>query len=205
MNRACLKALFSHWRRNPLQLFAFLAGLALATALWSGVQAINSEARASYAAAAATLAEGQFDQIIPPSGGTISQDDFVALRRAGWLVSPVSEGEVRGVRVIGFDPLSSPVNFGIDELEAEEQSLREEGVLYANPETTRGVEDSFDVPLRANSNIVLGITVGDIGVVQQVLGRTHLTRLIVLPEQPLRRPKLHDVTPHLDLQESTLR
>ncbi|MDG1998610.1 MAG: FtsX-like permease family protein [Amylibacter sp.] len=203
MNRACLKALFSHWRRNPLQLFAFLAGLALATALWSGVQAINSEARASYAAAAATLAEGQFDQIIPPSGGTISQDDFVALRRAGWLVSPVSEGEVSGVRIIGFDPLSSPVNFGIDKPELQEQSLLEEGVLYANPETMRDVEDSFDVPLRANSNIVVGMTVGDISVVQQVLGRTDLTRLIVLPEQPLRRPKLHDVTPHLDLQEAS--
>ena len=40
-------------------------GLALATGLWSGVQAINSEARASYDAAAATLGEGQFDQLVP--------------------------------------------------------------------------------------------------------------------------------------------
>ena len=51
----CLRALLSHWWRNPVQLFAYLAGLALATALWSGVQAINSEARASYDAAAKTL------------------------------------------------------------------------------------------------------------------------------------------------------
>jgi len=52
MNRAALSALLSHWRRNPLQLFTLLAGLALATALWSGVQAVNAEARASYDALA---------------------------------------------------------------------------------------------------------------------------------------------------------
>ena len=48
MNRAVLLALLSHWRRAPLQLFTLIAGLALATGLWSGVQAINAEARASY-------------------------------------------------------------------------------------------------------------------------------------------------------------
>ncbi len=58
MTGPTLVALLSHWRRTPVQLFAFLAGIALATALWSGVQAINAEARASYDAAAATLAEG---------------------------------------------------------------------------------------------------------------------------------------------------
>ena len=48
MTGPVLWALIGHWRRNPLQLFTVLAGLALATALWSGVQAINAEARASY-------------------------------------------------------------------------------------------------------------------------------------------------------------
>ena len=52
---SCLSALLSHWHRNPLQLFAYLSGVALATALWSGVQAINLEAKASYKAAAQTL------------------------------------------------------------------------------------------------------------------------------------------------------
>ena len=51
---SCLSALLSHWHRNPLQLFAYLSGVALATALWSGVQAINLEAKASYKAAAQT-------------------------------------------------------------------------------------------------------------------------------------------------------
>ncbi|MDP4989773.1 MAG: hypothetical protein NWQ37_00990, partial [Marivita lacus] len=72
-----------------------IAGLALATALWSGVQAINAEARASYDAAAATLGEGQFDQLLPRSGDRIDQSTYIALRRAGWQVSPVLEGRVR--------------------------------------------------------------------------------------------------------------
>ncbi|MEN9012689.1 MAG: hypothetical protein ABF241_11665, partial [Yoonia sp.] len=68
MIRATYAALWGHWWRNPLQLFTLLAGLALATALWSGVQAINAEARASYDAAAATLGEGQFDRLIRRDG-----------------------------------------------------------------------------------------------------------------------------------------
>jgi putative ABC transport system permease protein len=73
-----LTALLSHWRRNRLQFFAMIAGLALATALWSGVQAINAEARASYDAAAATLGEGQFDQLLPRTGETIDQSTYIA-------------------------------------------------------------------------------------------------------------------------------
>jgi putative ABC transport system permease protein len=39
--------LLSHWKRHPGQLATLLLGLGLATALWSGVQAINEEARQS--------------------------------------------------------------------------------------------------------------------------------------------------------------
>ena len=95
MTRAVLQALAAHWRRNPLQFFTFLAGLALATALWSGVQAINAEARASYDAAAATLGEGRFDQLVPRAGDSLPQETYVALRRAGWQVSPVVDPQTR--------------------------------------------------------------------------------------------------------------
>jgi len=47
MIRAGLTALLSHWVRRPFQLVTLMLGLATATALWSGVQAINAEARAS--------------------------------------------------------------------------------------------------------------------------------------------------------------
>ncbi|MFD2855672.1 hypothetical protein ACFSZS_14155 [Seohaeicola zhoushanensis] len=55
MIAAALGALLSHWRRQPGQFATLVLGLALATALWSAVQAINAEARASYARAAAQL------------------------------------------------------------------------------------------------------------------------------------------------------
>ncbi|MGB1034334.1 MAG: ABC transporter permease, partial [Primorskyibacter sp.] len=90
------QALWSHWRRAPLQLVAVVFGLALSTALWSGVQAINAEARASYDAAATTLGEGRYDQILPTAGDSFDQASYIALRRAGWLVSPVVEGRWPG-------------------------------------------------------------------------------------------------------------
>ena len=108
MIRPCLWALLSHWRRNPVQLFAYLAGLALATALWSGVQAINAEARASYDAAAETLAEGQFDMLIPRQGDRIPQELYIALRRSGWLVSPIIDGRLGDLRLVGIDPVTAP-------------------------------------------------------------------------------------------------
>ena len=36
-----LAVLLSHWRRHPMQLATLLIGLISATALWSGVQALN--------------------------------------------------------------------------------------------------------------------------------------------------------------------
>ena len=42
-----LAVLLSHWRRHPLQLTTLLIGLIAATALWSGVQALNQQARES--------------------------------------------------------------------------------------------------------------------------------------------------------------
>ena len=52
MMRAVFQALIGHWRRHLVQLISLLAGLALATALWTGVQAINAQARQSYDQAA---------------------------------------------------------------------------------------------------------------------------------------------------------
>ena len=50
-----LAVLLSHWRRHPMQLATLLIGLISATALWSGVQALNAQARTSYDRAAATF------------------------------------------------------------------------------------------------------------------------------------------------------
>ena len=64
-----LAALLGHWRRHPVELATLLVGLAVATALLSGVQALNAEARASYARAAAPPRRRPTLAQIVPAGG----------------------------------------------------------------------------------------------------------------------------------------
>ena len=96
MNQTGLSALLSHWRYRPGQLAAFVLGLMLATALWSAVQAINTEARATYDRAAALLASQSLDRLARADGQPVPVADYVALRRAGYLVSPVIEIDHEG-------------------------------------------------------------------------------------------------------------
>ncbi|MBM3640928.1 MAG: ABC transporter permease, partial [Alphaproteobacteria bacterium] len=107
-----LAALASHWRRRPGNLGMLLLGLAMATALWSGVQALNAQARNSYDAATAAVSGGGARTLGSSRSGLFDQDLFVKLRRAGFNVSPVLEGLVRigeqNVRIIGVEPLSLP-------------------------------------------------------------------------------------------------
>jgi putative ABC transport system permease protein len=199
MMRVCLAALLSHWRRNPLQLFAFLAGLALATALWSGVQAINAEARASYDAAAATLGEGQYDLLVPRQGNSIPVDDYVALRRAGWIVSPVLDGRLGDVRVVGIDPVTSASGLGGGGLASGVPlALENLGTVLANGATAAKLGPS--VAVTPDETVAPGLAIGDIATVQSLLRRDDLSRLVVLPEQPLTRPDLAAIAPDLRLQ-----
>ena len=140
MTGAALLALWSHWRRHPLQLATLLAGLALATALWSAVQAINAEARASYARATAQLGVAALDRLEAP-GGPIPLDRYVALRRAGWQLSPIVEGRMRlgdlRLRLLGVEPLSHPPLPAFDALAAEAEALPQmiggPGLLLQHP------------------------------------------------------------------------
>ena len=193
----CLKALLSHWWRNPVQLFAYLAGLALATALWSGVQAINSEARASYDAAAKTLGEGQYDLLISKQGNRIPQDVYVLLRKSGWLVSPVIEARIDDVRLLGIDVVTSAT--ALPNL-ANGQSAITYDTLFANEETALKVSMLANVTV--DKSIAPGIAVGDIGLVQRILKRDDLTRLILLPNQPNKQPSLGMVAPNLRIQSA---
>ncbi len=204
MTRACLQALLSHWWRNPLQLFTFLAGLALATALWSGVQAINAEARASYDAAAETLGEGRFDQLLPRAGDSFAQETYVALRRAGWQVSPVVEGRLRlpdgAVRVVGLDPLTTPGTLnpveGADDLDL--SAFLSEGVLFANAEVAARLRGQVTQTIIKDPTLAPDTVVTDVGVAQRLLDRAgRLNRLIVAPEQPIGLPPLQQIAPDL--------
>ena len=101
-----LAALFSHYRRHPLQLLALAAMIVLATMLWTGVHHLTSQARASLDQSESAVAERQ--QIVRQDGKPLTVDDFVELRRAGLCVMPWWEvPSPQGGRVVGIDPLAA--------------------------------------------------------------------------------------------------
>ncbi len=188
MTRTIFSALLGHWRRNPLHLITLLAGLALGTALWSGVQAINAEARASYDAAAATLGEGSYSQIVAQDGAAIPQQTYVALRRGGWTVSPVLEGELGGVRIVGIDPLTAPRGIGPVSVDGGADLgafLTGEGQIFARADTLAALPELGAVEIIA-PDVAPNTAIMDIGLAQRLLVRVgQIDRLIVLPDRPI--------------------
>ena len=203
MTRVTLQALLSHWWRSPMQLFTLLAGLALATALWSGVQAVNAEARASYAAASATLGEGSYDRLLRRDGQPIDQTTYVALRRAGWLVSPVITGRMNGIRIVGIDPLTAPGAIVPVDVISDvdiDRFFGTEGLLFANADVAALLpdQDVIVVPDTAPNTAVT-----DISVAQRLLNRPgQIDSLVVVPRQPARQGDLEGVAPDLVWQRA---
>ena len=99
-----------------MQLATLLIGLISATALWSGVQALNQQARTSYDRAAATFGGTRTAMLAARNGASFPQKLFVDLRRAGWPVSPVLEGRIqidgRSFRLLGIEPVTLPAEVG---------------------------------------------------------------------------------------------
>src|SRR4051794_4591993 len=193
-----LTVLLSHWRRHPMQLVTLLIGLISATALWSGVQALNQQARDSYERAAATFGGARTAMLVSRNGATFPQQLFVDLRRAGWPVSPVLEGRVqiegRSFKLLGIEPLTLPVEVGNAPaigraglqsfLSSPGQTLVAPEVLadLALPEGATPVlnNSSSLPPLRVQPQLVPGVLVVDIGIAQRLLNRPdQLSRLLV--------------------------
>ncbi|THK38390.1 ABC transporter permease [Ensifer sp. MPMI2T] len=202
-------ALLSHWRRRPLQLGALLSGLALATALWSGVQAINAEARASYARAAAVLDQNGLAHLVSPNGRAIPQSAFVWLRRAGWKVSPVLEGEYRfgttRLRVIGIDPLTMPAETQTVDLGNDEDLLSfitPPGTLVVSPETAEKIRGQTGLALRVSDRMLDGAAFIDIGLAQRLLRRDgELSRIVIAENQRPGLEPLGKLVPTLSVRE----
>ena len=188
---SCLFTLLSHWYRNPLQIFAYLSGVALATALWSGVQAINLEAKVSYKAAAQTLGEGQYDLIRPKQDEIISVVDYVKLRKSGWLVSPVVDGILDNVRILGMDPLTLPSSFLF--ANANLSNSISDNNLFETLITNENTAKKFttNVKLVFDQNVAPGMAVGDISLVQKLLNKNNISYLIVNPIQPLEQKEIY--------------
>src|ERR1700712_3415181 len=137
-----LAVLLSHWKRHRTQLATLLVGLISATALWSGVQALNQQARNSYDRAAAKFSGGKTAMLISQDAPSFPQQLFVDLRRANWPVSPVVEGRIRidgrSYRLLGIEPLTLPESAGtaptIGQAELQ-RFLTPPGRTFVGPET----------------------------------------------------------------------
>ena len=66
-----LAVLLSHWRRHPMQFATLLIGLVSAIALWSGVQALNQQARYSYDRAAAAFGGVRTAALVARNGSSL--------------------------------------------------------------------------------------------------------------------------------------
>jgi putative ABC transport system permease protein len=194
--------LLSHWRANPWQLLTLIAGLAMATALWSGVQAINSEARASYAAASDQLTQAGAGRITSKNG-VITVDDFVTLRRAGWQVSPVLEGRIEGVLLVGIDPVTFPrgesAPTGSDRMG---DLLTPKGLVITHSENAERLKD-LGPDILIDDMQSNGRAITDIATAQTLLNRFDFTALVVGPSQPLGVLDLDEITPDLTLNSQT--
>ncbi|MFW8593148.1 FtsX-like permease family protein [Cribrihabitans neustonicus] len=207
MIAAAMGAILSHWRRHPFQLLTLAVGLALATGLWSAVQAINGEARASYARAAAQLGLAGTERLAARSG-SIPLARYVALRRAGWQLAPVLEGRLRiGVEthdLMGIDVLSHPLVPALAEAAGEDSAapldaLLPPGRLFAHPDTAARIRGGPDLPpLTRSEALPRGVLVADISLASRLLRQPEsLSYLLILPGQRRGLAPLSQLAPDL--------
>jgi putative ABC transport system permease protein len=207
---AAFLALLSHWRHRPLQLVTLVIGITLATALWSGVQAINAEARASYARAASILDQNGLPQLLPKNGDTIPMAVYAKLRRAGWSVSPVIEGDYRfgpvRVRLIGIDPLTMPIEsriFAPSDSSELVDFISKKGLLVVSPATAARLKDVAGMPLKIYEDIPDDAAFTDIGAADRLLNRKgSLSRIVMATRQGPDLPALETVAPELISQSA---
>ena len=195
-----------------MQLATLLVGLISATALWSGVQALNQQARNSYDRAAATFGGGNTAVLVGRDSPSFPQQVFVDLRRANWPVSPVVEGRVliggRAFRLLGIEPVSLPAGAGPapDIGQTNLQTfLMPPGQTLVAPETLSDLKLPKGAspviggaislpPLAVQDNLAPGVLVVDIGIAQRILKMPdQVSRLLVGGQGGSKRPPLEHV------------
>ncbi|WP_285414537.1 FtsX-like permease family protein [Pseudomonas sp. lyk4-40-TSB-59a] len=202
--RYALMALLSHWRRHPVQFFSVLTGLWLATSLLTGVEALNSQARDSYARASQLIGGEPQASLSTPNGATFPQQWFVDLRRLGWPVSPVLQGrlilkghENQRLQLMGIEPVSLPGDSAVAgqamPIERVVEFFTPPGSTWISPETLRalnlaeGATPATETgqtlpPLRAQTDMAPGVLLVDIGVAQRVLEQPEQLSRLLLPK-----------------------
>lgn len=201
--RQTLKALLSHWRQHPVQFFSVLTGLWLATSLLTGVQALNSQARDSYARASQLIGGEPQASLSAPDGGVFPQQWFVDLRREGVPVSPVLQARVtlsgledRRLQLMGIDPVSLPPGSAVAgqtrEMAEVVDFFTEPGRTWIAPQTLQAlglregdrpvaVNGQTLPPLHAQADMAPGMLLMDIGFAQQVLAMPDQLSRLLLP------------------------
>ncbi|MDG6401236.1 FtsX-like permease family protein [Pseudomonas quasicaspiana] len=199
-----LRALLSHWRRHPVQFFSVLTGLWLATALLTGVQALNSQARQSYAQASQLIGSEPQNSLTTANNGPFSQDVFISLRSEGWPVSPVVQGRIslqgledRRVQLMGIEPVSLPSGTAVagqtidlsgivDFLTPPGQTWIATQTLQAlglhegqQPLTSNGL---LLPPLHSRVDMAPGVLLTDIGFAQPLLQMPNQVSRLLLPK-----------------------
>jgi putative ABC transport system permease protein len=199
-----LRALLSHWRQHPVQFFSVLTGLWLATSLLTGVQALNSQARDSYARASQLIGGEPQASLTAPNGATFSQALFVNLRRAGWPVSPVLQArlslkghEDQRLQLMGIEPLSLPTGSAVAGQALDSARMVDfispPGSTWIAPQTLQALgyresEQPLTVngqrlpPLHSQADMAPGVLLMDIGFAQQVLGMPQQLSRLLLPK-----------------------
>jgi putative ABC transport system permease protein len=202
--RETLRALLSHWRQHPVQFFSVLTGLWLATSLLTGVQALNSQARESYARASQLIGGEPQASLSAPSGATFSQHVFVDLRRLGWPVSPVLQGRVtlkghedQRLQLMGIEPVSLPAGSAVAgqalAIEQIVEFFSPPGSTWISPQTAQALglhegERPLTLsgqalpPLHAQADMAPGVLLVDIGFAQQILGLPDQLSRLLLPK-----------------------
>lgn len=215
-----LQALLSHWRRHRLQCFSIFTGLWLATALWTGVQALNSQARSDYARASGVLSGASQTQLVPRQGEHLAQALYVQLRTRGVQVTPVLEGRLQlsgsatqAVRLIGIEPLSLPAKMAVAGVQAQAFELAafidSPGQAWISPDTLRQLnlqpgerartrDGQLMPPLVLQAELAPGVIVVDIGHAQALLGAPGQLSRLLLEKQPTALPA--DIAAKLMLQ-----
>ncbi|WP_253440488.1 ABC transporter permease [Pseudomonas migulae] len=202
--RETMRALLSHWRQHPVQFFSVLTGLWLATSLLTGVQALNSQARESYARASQLIGGEPQASLSAPGGGTFPQALFVELRRAGWPVSPVLQGRVtlkghedQRLQLMGIEPVSLPSGSAVAgqalAIEQVVEFFSPPGRTWISPQMLQALglregdrPSSLNgvmlPPLQVQTDMAPGVLLVDIGFAQQILGLPDQLSRLLLPK-----------------------
>lgn len=202
--RQTLRALLSHWRRHPVQFFSVLTGLWLATSLLTGVEALNSQARDSYARASQMIGGEPQASLSTPSGATFTQQWFVDLRRAGWPVSPLLQGrlilkdhENQRLQLMGIEPVSLPTDSAVAgqamPIERIVEFFTPPGSTWISPDTLQALNLAEGAtpqtvnglalpPLRVQKDMAPGVLLVDIGIAQTLLEQPGQLSRLLLPK-----------------------